>query len=148
GPKHTINMKTFVVAFLACVAVASAAPSGLGWGLGATLIAPSAAAISTGPLGIGALGLAGPAIIGTSAIAAAPWGLAAPAAIGVGGVGAITAGGGSIAATGHGAAIRGPPTAPVVVAGPSGKIAADGLWGPTANIGGPCALGGCGGKVW
>lgn len=50
-------------------------------------------------------------------------------------VAALTAGAGSIAVSAHGAAIRGPPTVPVVIAGPSGKIAADGLWGPTANVG-------------
>lgn len=50
-------------------------------------------------------------------------------------VAALTPGGGSIGVSAHGAAIHGPPTAPVVVAGPSGKIAADGLWGPTANVG-------------
>ncbi|XP_044255335.1 collagen alpha-2(I) chain-like [Tribolium madens] len=47
----------------------------------------------------------------------------------------ITKGGGTIGVSEHGAAIRGPPTAPVIVAGPSGKIAADGLWGPTKNVG-------------
>ncbi|KAK9875744.1 hypothetical protein WA026_009541 [Henosepilachna vigintioctopunctata] len=51
------------------------------------------------------------------------------------GVSAITAGHGSISASAHGAVIRGPPTAPVVVAGSSGKIVANGLWGPTSNIG-------------
>ncbi|EFA02524.1 elastin [Tribolium castaneum] len=135
-------MNTLFVAVIASLAALSAAkPSGIlgggllagpiGWGGGAVLTAPSAGAVISGP----ALGLAAPL-----AVAAAPVAIAAPL-----GVGAITNGGGTIAATAAGAAVRGPGTAPVVVAGPSGKIAADGLWGPTANIG----LGAIGlGKAW
>lgn len=50
-------------------------------------------------------------------------------------VAAFTAGGGSIGVSSHGASIQGPQTVPVVIAGPSGKISADGLWGPTSNVG-------------
>ncbi|XP_044255110.1 collagen alpha-2(I) chain-like [Tribolium madens] len=134
-------MNTLFVAVIASlVALSAASPSGilggavlagpagiagpigtLGWGGGAVLTAPTAGAVISGP----GLGLAAPL-----ALAAAPIAVAAPL-----GVGAITNGGGTISASGAGAAIRGPGTAPVVVAGPSGKIAADGLWGPTANIG-------------
>ncbi|EFA02523.1 collagen, type I, alpha 1b [Tribolium castaneum] len=60
--------------------------------------------------------------------------LAAPIAV-EHSLGVITKGGGTIGVSEHGAAIRGPPTAPVIVAGPSGKIKADGLWGPTKNVG-------------
>ncbi|XP_044749177.1 uncharacterized protein LOC123309932 [Coccinella septempunctata] len=126
-------MNSFVITILACVAAASAAPSLLGPGCcgGTVLIPPSAAVTISRPASILAPSIA---TIGV----AAPWAVAAPVATGVA---AITAGGGSIAATGAGAAVRGPPTAPVVIAGPSGKIVADGLWGPTANIGGVGALG-------
>lgn len=100
---------------------------GLGYGLGARGLG----------LGVGGLGYG----LGHGAVIAAPV-LASPISyatqtIGVAPVkvAALTAGSGSIAVSAHGAAIRGPPTVPVVVAGPSGKIAADGLWGPTANVG-------------
>ena len=95
------------------------------------LAAPTATAVVSGPALAPAV-VAGPAVLAGSALGA----VVAGPALAVGhGLGAVTAGGGVIGVSAHGAAVRGPPTAPVVVSGPSGRIAADGLWGPTANVG-------------
>lgn len=51
------------------------------------------------------------------------------------GLNAVTPGGGRIEVSHAGAIVQGPSTAPAVIAGPSGKISTNGLWGPTANIG-------------
>ncbi|XP_044254614.1 glycine-rich cell wall structural protein-like [Tribolium madens] len=103
--------------------------NGLGWGHGAVVAAaPVATAVVAGPaLGLGhGLGLGVGHGLGL--------GLGHGVALGHG-LGVVTNGGGTIGVSAHGAAVKGPGTAPVVVAGPSGKIAADGLWGPTANVG-------------
>lgn len=47
----------------------------------------------------------------------------------------VTPGGGRIQVGPSGAVVQGPSTVPVVIEGPSGKIIAKGLWGPTNNIG-------------
>lgn len=47
---------------------------------------------------------------------------------GFGGFGGY-AGGGYVGWGGHGVAVKGPRTVPVVVEGPAGKVAADGLYG-------------------
>ncbi|RZB39668.1 hypothetical protein BDFB_010570 [Asbolus verrucosus] len=138
-----------IVAVFAILAVASAAPSGhIG---GAVVAGPAGVVTSHGAVGAVGHGLGlglGLAHGGASAVVAGPTASAVvsgPVAglglgLGLGHVGAlgggvITNGGGAIGVSAHGAAVRGPGTAPVVVAGPSGKIAAAGLWGPTANIG-------------
>ncbi|CAG9853665.1 unnamed protein product [Phyllotreta striolata] len=120
----------------ATLAVTSAAPSGLGLGLGLQLISPgtlllppSAHTIISKPavsLGLApALGPIAPiAPVALSAPILAPV-APAPAAV------ALTNGGGTIGVSGHGAIVSGPKTAPVVIEGPSGVVKADGLWGPT-----------------
>lgn len=130
------------------MAVAAAAPSGL---LDGTIvIGPSGVVTNHGAVGHGVgLGLGHGAVIATPVVASPIIKtVVAEPVLGVSyghnvvshglvghGVTAVTNGGGVISASGHGAKVLGPPTAPVVVAGPSGKIAADGLWGPTGNIG-------------
>ncbi|KAK9875750.1 hypothetical protein WA026_009547 [Henosepilachna vigintioctopunctata] len=100
-----------------------------------------------GPIGHGwghghGVAIAAPAVVAHSVAVPHVWGHGYGHGInswGLGyghGVAAVTPGHGSISASAHGAAIRGPPTAPVVVEGPAGKVVAHGLWGPTANIGG------------
>lgn len=132
-------------------AFACAAPSGLHGGVAeaAVLTGPSGVVTNhgaIGPVAVGhglgwghGLGLGLGLGLGHGAVLAAPAVVAAPAVAAVApvavGHGVVTNGGGTIGVGAHGAAVRGPPTAPVVVAGPSGKIAADGLWGPTANVG-------------
>ncbi|KAK9875755.1 hypothetical protein WA026_009552 [Henosepilachna vigintioctopunctata] len=138
-------MNTLLLAALSgLLAVSYAAPSGLG----AIVAGPSGVVTGLGPIGPAGhgWGWGQPVAIAAPAVVAAPV-VTARLDYGLGyghGVAAVTAGGGSISASGHGAVIRGPPTAPVVVAGPAGKIAADGLWGPTANIGGHGAFGAVG----
>ncbi|KAL1509239.1 hypothetical protein ABEB36_004005 [Hypothenemus hampei] len=95
-------------------------------------------AVLTGPTSTGAvltsvaapIAVAGPKYITApvAAVAAPVAAVAAPYGLGLG---VVTNGGGTIGVSGKGAVISGPPTAPVLVSGPSGKVSADGLWGPT-----------------
>ncbi|RZC39381.1 hypothetical protein BDFB_013536, partial [Asbolus verrucosus] len=85
---------------------------GLGYGHGAVLAAPVAHSVVAGP----AVGLG--------------YGLGLGHGVGLGhGLGVVTNGGGVIGLSGHGVAVRGPATVPAVIAGPAGKIVADGLYG-------------------
>ncbi|KAK9875745.1 hypothetical protein WA026_009542 [Henosepilachna vigintioctopunctata] len=141
------NMNTLIVAALACLATAAYA---VPYGHGVVVSGPSGVVTNhgaIGPIGHGwghghGVALAAPAVIAHNALVPQVWGHGYGHGInswGLGyghGVAAVTPGHGSISASAHGAAIRGPPTAPVVVEGPAGKVVAHGLWGPTANIGG------------
>lgn len=42
---------------------------------------------------------------------------------------ALTKGGGSIGVSHHGVSVKGPQTVPITIAGPAGKVVADGLYG-------------------
>uniref|UniRef100_A0AAR5Q124 Uncharacterized protein n=1 Tax=Dendroctonus ponderosae TaxID=77166 RepID=A0AAR5Q124_DENPD len=144
---------------LALAALAAAKPGGYGWGVapialplsvsgpvtsGLLLSGPqSTGAIIDGPKDTGAI-LTGPSSTGavlTSGVShgsvltsgplllpSLPVAYSAPISYGAA---VLTKGGGSIGVSGAGAVVSGPKTVPVVVEGPSGKIAADGLWGPT-----------------
>lgn len=97
-----------IITVFACLAVASASPSGLGLlGPGAILTAPTAGGILTAP-----------GILGAPALA-------------LGGAGVVTRGGGVVGVGPAGATVAGPPTAPATIIGPSGTVSAKGLWGPT-----------------
>lgn len=51
------------------------------------------------------------------------------------GHGIITNGGGTIGLSGHGVTVKGPATVPATIAGPAGKIVADGLYGVPTHHG-------------
>lgn len=47
----------------------------------------------------------------------------------------VTNGGGTIAVGHHGVSVKGPPTVPATIAGPAGKVFADGLYGVPTHHG-------------
>ncbi|XP_063924472.1 glycine-rich protein-like [Zophobas morio] len=136
-------MNTLFVAVFAALAVAVSAGV-VGHGTGVVVAGPSGVVTPHGAIGPAGHGLGlglglGYGGYGHGAVVAAPV-VAAPA-LGVGyGYGGLGLGHGVVGyghgvglghgiGLGHGVAVRGPATVPAVIAGPSGKIVADGLYG-------------------
>lgn len=115
-----IGAKTLIAPAVTSVVASApliAAPAAIGlggWGLGGVGLG----GVGLGGVGLGGLGLGGLGL-GKGV------GLNAGLGVGLAGVG-----------VGHGigisgVSVQGPGTVPATIAGPSGKIVADGLWGPT-----------------
>lgn len=97
-----------------------AGPAVAAHGVGAILTPPSAHAVISGPAPVHAA-IAAPALVAGHGVYGAGWGYGGGWAGGWAGEGAHVGG----------VVVKGPPTVPATIAGPSGKIHATGLWGPT-----------------
>ncbi|KAJ8952401.1 hypothetical protein NQ318_014493 [Aromia moschata] len=122
-----------LIFFVALVAVTSSTPTGAH--AGAVVSGPSGIVTSHGPIGPAALGLGG---LGYGGYGGHGAGRVLGGFAGFGGFGhglglapglAVTNGGGTVGIGHHGVTIKGPATVPATIAGPAGKVVADGLYG-------------------